>query len=180
MQWYNEPPQWSVEGDTITITAAPQTDFWRITHDDGQRDSGHVYYERVTGDFVADVIVRADYAALYDQAGLMVRLDETTWIKCGIEYFNDRQHVSAVVTRDASDWSIIPLETPPPALYLRVTRHDHTVEVHYSLDGAQYAMLRQAFLTRERTVDVGVMVCAPVGDGFTARFEGFRVEASAG
>ncbi len=175
MQWLNEPPQWSADRDVITVTAAPHTDFWRITHDNGQRDSGHVYAQRVTGDFVSEVTVRAAYAALYDQAGLMVRLDATTWMKCGIEFFDGAQHVSAVVTRDASDWSVVPVDPPPPALYLRVTRHDHTLDVTYSLDGAQYRLLRQAFLTREPTLDVGVMVCAPIGDGFTARFEGFRV-----
>ena len=31
------------------------------------------------------VRVRANYDALYDQAGIMARLDERNWIKAGIE-----------------------------------------------------------------------------------------------
>ena len=175
MEWLNEPPQWSADDGVTTAQAAPNTDFWRITHDDGERDSGHFYFQRVVGDFIASVKVAGAYHALYDQAGLMVRLDARTWLKCGIEYVGDVQHVSAVVTRDFSDWSIIPV-APPPALWLRVVRQGHTVEVSYALDGREdYTLLRQAYLTREPALDVGVMLCAPSGDGFEARFEGFAV-----
>ena len=33
----------------------------------------------------------------------MVRLDEANWLKCGIEFVEGVQQVSAVVTRDYSD-----------------------------------------------------------------------------
>ena len=56
-------------------------------------------------DFVASVKVTGQYKALYDQAGLMLRLDDQNWIKTGIEYVDERQNVSAVVTREFSDWS---------------------------------------------------------------------------
>jgi regulation of enolase protein 1 (concanavalin A-like superfamily) len=175
MQWLNEAPEWSHDGDTISITAAPKTDFWRITHDGGQRDSGHFYGEEASGDFIAEVRFSAEYAALYDQAGLMVRLDEKNWMKCGIELFNGVQHASAVVTREFSDWSIVPLDPAPSALWMRVKRAGNALEVSYSLDGATYTMLRQSYFPPQVSVLAGVMVCAPTGDGFTATFEGLRI-----
>ena len=72
MEWFNEPPQWSADDALITAHAAPKTDFWRITHDDGERDSGHFYFQRVRGDFVAAVKVVGDYHTLYDQAGTAI------------------------------------------------------------------------------------------------------------
>lgn len=175
MQWMNEPPQWSAENGVIAARAAGGTDFWRITHDNGQRDNGHFYFQRVTGDFVATVKVQGDYHALYDQAGLMVRLDERNWMKCGIEYVGDVQHVSAVVTRDFSDWSILPV-APSSALWLRVVRQGHTLEVSYALrQDADFTLLRQAYFPPTPEVQVGVMLCAPIGDGFDARFEGLAV-----
>src|SRR5262245_7888603 len=103
MQWYNEPPHWLVDDETIVVRSARKTDFWRKTHYGFIRDSGHFYYQEVQGDFKAEVKVLGEYAALYDQAGLMVRLDEANWVKCGIEFVEGVQHASVVVTRDYSD-----------------------------------------------------------------------------
>lgn len=32
MQWLNEPPHWAQTEQNLTLTTAPHTDFWRITH----------------------------------------------------------------------------------------------------------------------------------------------------
>jgi len=96
-------------------------------------------------------------------------------MKCGIEYVNGIQNVSAVVTRDYSDWSVVPLANNPPSIWLRVVRQGGTVEVFYSLDGTAYTMIRTAHLTEAETIDVGVMCASPEGAGFTTRFEGFKV-----
>jgi uncharacterized protein len=175
MKWYNEPPVWKAEGSKITATAAPKTDYWRITHDGGKRDNGHFYFEDVTGDFVADVKFSGDYRDLYDQAGLMVRLNETVWMKCGIELFEGLQHVSAVVTREFSDWSVVPLSNPPAALWLRIIRHGATFDVRYSLDGTTYSLLRSTTLTSEPTIGVGIMLCSPIGNGLSAAFDGLAI-----
>jgi len=175
MQWLHEPPHWHQTDGIFHITAAPRTDFWRKTHDGSIRDNGHFYFQHMSGDFVAQVKVSGQYTDLYDQAGLMIRQDETCWLKCGIEYVNGVQHASAVVTRDWSDWSILPLENPP-AIWLKLERHGATVEVSYSLDGQDYSLIRQAFLSEAESLQVGLMMAAPTGNGFAAAFEGFSVQ----
>ena len=137
MHWYNEPAVWAANGDTVTVTAEPGTDFWRKTHYGFIRDNGHFYYQEVAGDFRCEVKVSGGYAALYDQAGLMVRLDAETWLKCGIEFVEGVQYVSAVVTRDFSDWSVVALPGSPAALWLRVVRTGPAIEISYALDGEQ-------------------------------------------
>lgn len=176
MEWYNEPSVWDVQGDKITITSGSKTDFWRQTHYDFIRDNGHFFYQQIEGDFIADVKVNGEYQDLYDQAGIMVRLDEFNWMKCGIEFVEGVQQVSAVVTRDYSDWSIVPLPQNPASLWLRVTRRGTAIVVQYSLDGEQYTMLRMAYLTLIKTVSVGVMCASPEGDGFPVTFEKFKIE----
>ena len=175
MKWLNEPPVWRIDGGAVTVTAAAKTDFWRKTHDGGLRHSGHFYYQEVTGDFTAQVKVAGQYADLYDQAGLMVRLDEATWLKCGIEFVNGVQYASSVVTRDWSDWAIRPLDNPA-AIWLRVVRHGGTLEVFVSTDGSRFDMIRQAYLSDEPTLAVGLMIAAPTGTGFTARFDDVRID----
>ncbi len=176
MEWLNEPPLWQANGEVLAVAAGPHTDFWRKTYDGGVRDSGHFYHRTVTGDFSAEVKVSGAYAALYDQAGMMVRLNEATWLKCGIEYLDGVQQASVVVTRDYSDWSVLPLANPP-AIWVRVTRHQATLEVRYSLDGATYTLIRQAYLTEAPALQVGLMLAAPSGEGFRAVFEGFKISA---
>jgi regulation of enolase protein 1 (concanavalin A-like superfamily) len=179
MNWYNEPPHWQRDGDRIVVTAGPKTDFWRKTHYGFIRDNGHLYGQTVGGDFVAEVKVSGQYRTLYDQAGLMVRLDETTWMKCGIEYVGGVQHVSVVVTRDFSDWSVIPLPHNPPSIWLRVTRRGDSLEIHYSLDSKAYHMVRLAHFPPQEVVTVGLMCAAPEGEGFPVVFEGFAVRREA-
>jgi regulation of enolase protein 1 (concanavalin A-like superfamily) len=104
MKWLNEPPEWRDENGILSVTTGAKTDFWRETHYGFIRDDGHLRYEWVEGDFTASVAFRGDYRALYDQAGLMVRLDDRNWVKAGIEFVGDRQRLSVVVTRDFSDW----------------------------------------------------------------------------
>jgi hypothetical protein len=175
MQWYNEPTAWTHEGDRIAITTDAETDFWRKTHYGFIRDNGHFYYETVTGDFTAEVKFSGAYATLYDQGGLMVRADESAWVKCGVEFVEDVQYISAVVTRDYSDWSVLPLNNPPEWVWLRLKRMGGTVEIFFSVDGEHYMMYRTAQVSEANPLQVGVMCCSPGEAGFAMVFEGFRV-----
>lgn len=58
------------------------------------------------------------YKELYDQAGLVVRLDEKNWLKTGIEYVKGVQNVSAIVTREVSDWLVVPRQDSPAVVWL--------------------------------------------------------------
>lgn len=176
MKWYNEPPAWNVEEDKITVTSGGKTDFWRETHYGFIRDNGHFFYQEITGDFIIEVKVNGEYQDLYDQAGIMVRLDEANWLKCGIEFVEGVQQISAVVTRDYSDWSVVPAPQNPASIWLRLTRRGTAVEIHYSFDGKEYTMLRLAYLTPAQTLTAGVMCASPEGNGFPITFEKLKIE----
>jgi regulation of enolase protein 1 (concanavalin A-like superfamily) len=175
MEWYNEPDAWKAVGDTIEVTAAGKTDFWRRTHSGAIRDNGHFYYARQSGDFTCEVRLSGKYAAQFDQAGLMVRADEANWLKCGIELVDGVQNVSAVLTREFSDWSIVPAPQRLASIWLRATVHGSTIEVHYSLDGSRYTLLRLGYLPRAETISAGIMCASPQGNGFPASFTGFVI-----
>lgn len=175
MKWYNEPPNWSNRNGIIKITTGLKTDFWRKTHYNFIRDNGHFYYQEITGNFQIKVKIIGEYHTLYDQAGLMLRLDETTWLKCGIEFVNGVQQASVVVTRNYSDWSVVPLNTNPPMVWLRLKRQDETVEVSYSLNDVDYQMLRLAYLTKSETIAAGLMVASPEREGLNVTFENLEI-----
>lgn len=173
-QWLNEPAEWNQSDGAIRVTVEAETDFWRKTHDSGIRDNGHFYYTPVSGDFTAIVRFAGEYRDQYDQAGLMARVDETTWLKCGIESVDEAQLASVVVTRDWSDWSVRPV-ADPPAVWWKLNRHGETFEAAFSLDGTKYDVMRQAYLTSVPQIEVGIMACAPKGGGFPVTFHDFEV-----
>lgn len=173
--WVDEPANWHVDGDTLTMTAEPKTDFWRKTFFGYVTDNGHLYGREVTGDFTATVKVTADYAAQYDQAGLMVRADETTWMKCGLEFVDGALTVSSVFTRDYSDWAGAPAEGLGKTVWLRLVRKGSSLTYAYSADGVSWREVRQGYLTETPTLLVGVMAAAPEGPGFEAGFEDFDI-----
>lgn len=173
MDWYNEPQNWSAHNGSVTMHSASQTDFWRLAGI--ARDNGHFYYQRQAGNFQIDCRFAGSYNTQYDQAGLMVRVDEAHWIKCGIEFYNGAQHVSAVVTREYSDWSIMPLISNTESLWLRLKRQDTVIEIEYALEGIHYQLLRQAYFSSNEEMGVGLMCASPEGPGFAVTFEGIII-----
>ncbi len=177
MKWHQEPPRWNVEDNEINVLTGAKTDFWRKTHYGFIRDNGHFYFQEIEGDFVAEVKISGQYESLYDQAGLMVRVDESNWIKCGIEFVAGVQQASVGVTRDFSDWSVTALPENPASIWLKVTRRKEALEVHYSLDGRNFVMLRMTYLTLNEAVQVGLMGASPDGDGFAVTFKDFKISS---
>jgi uncharacterized protein len=176
-QWLNPPSGWSVRQEHLSVDVSPDTDFWRKTHYGFIRDSGHFFFEPISGDFSMQVRIRGDYASLYDQGGLMLRRSEEYWMKCGIEYVEGTQLASVVVTNDYSDWSVTPLVTNPKEVWFRVKRKECSLEVFYSVNGVDFTMLRTAYLQCLRELDAGIMCAAPQGPGFRIIFSEFLMEA---
>ncbi len=174
--WLNEPAAWNGDASALEFTTSDTTDFWRETFYGFVRDTGHAFLREVSGDFTASATVLGDYETLYDQAGLLLRIDETRWIKAGIEFTDGLMHFSVVVTNGVSDWSVIPLEDAQPAdpVFVRMTRHDDAVRVQFSVDGANWQLARLCPFPATDT-KVGVMACSPQRAGFHARFRDILV-----
>ena len=174
--WLNPPSKWNGDDSAMEVVTDANTDFWRHTFYGFVRDSGHAYLRPVSGDFTAAVVAYGDYQALYDQAGLFLRLDERHWIKAGIEFTDGLMHFSTVVTNDVSDWSVIPLPDarPDDAVAIRLTRHGDAVRVQFSLGRAPWQLARLAPFPAQ-DARIGVMACSPERAGFKARFEGLVV-----
>lgn len=111
--WLNRPKTLAINGDTLDVVTDQATDFWRKTHYGFTRDSGHFLGIRAGAGFTAQLRARAQYEALYDQAGIMVRVDEQHWVKAGIELSDGRAMLSSVLTNPVSDWATGPYEADP-------------------------------------------------------------------
>ncbi|MDE6071023.1 MAG: DUF1349 domain-containing protein [Muribaculaceae bacterium] len=176
MQWFNEPESWNVKESALTMFVTPQTDYWRISHYGFTVDDAPFYYGEYGGEFEATVKIIGDYKARFDQAGLMIRLDNENYIKAGIEFVDGKYNLSVVVTHHTSDWSVIKLDRPVEFIYIKAVRRLDAIEVFYSFDGKEYVMMRNAWMQDNHPVKVGVMGASPDGEGFNVKFEEFKVK----
>jgi hypothetical protein len=175
MTWMNEPQSEKRTGDTLVVRSRPKTDFWRKTFYGYITDNGHFLHLDATGDFTFEARVNGRYAALYDQSGLMVRLDAENWMKCGTEFFDERRHASVVFTRDFSDWSTMPDLSETDAIWWRALRKKDSIETLCSVDGQKFTSVRQGYFPPNVKVQVGIMCAAPEGPGFEATFDSLKL-----
>ena len=176
MQWFNEPEEWEIKDNSLSMFVTPQSDYWRISHYGFTVDDAPFYYTTYGGEFEVKVKVTGDYKQRFDQAGLMLRIDHENYIKTGIEFVDGKFNISTVVTHKTSDWSVIALDKPVPYIWIKAVRRLDAVEIFYSLDDKEYTMMRTAWLQDNIPVMVGLMAASPDGKGFKATFEHFKVK----
>jgi uncharacterized protein len=175
--WLNPPPDVRVEGADLLVTTGAETDFWRTTGYGYVRDTGHA----LLADLPVGTAVEVDYTAeltdLYDQAGVMVRVDESVWLKAGTELFDGMPHVSTVGTHGSSDWS--PAAVPEWAgrtVTIRVSRVGDALTVRARTAGEQWRMIRLAPLSPDVPATAGPYCCTPTRAGLTVRFHRFEIQ----
>jgi regulation of enolase protein 1 (concanavalin A-like superfamily) len=173
--WLNQPKTWSADGAQLRVTTDAQTDFWRKTQYGFIRDSGHFFGTETDGDFTAQLHVAAQYTSLYDQAGMMVRIDDNHWIKCGVEFSDGQLLLSTVLTADKSDWAVSIAPAMPDGFWLRVTVAQGVIRVQYSSDGQRWPLLRLAPFPVAAHYLAGPMCCTPERGGLEVVFSRFML-----
>ena len=176
MSWLNPPASVSLQRRRDhRAKSRAKTDFWRKTFYGYVTDNGHFFHMPVFGEFTFQARVNGKYAALYDQAGLMVRLDEKHWMKCGSELVDGKRWASVVFTHEFSDWSTMEDLSQSDPVYWRVVRKKDSIEAQYSKDGDKFTTIRQGYFPPFVEAQVGVMCAAPEGAGFEAIFDQLRL-----
>ncbi|WP_442864137.1 DUF1349 domain-containing protein [Arthrobacter sp. ATA002] len=129
------------------------------------------------------VTLFGDFTSLYDQAGLMIRIDERIWVKAGVEYSDGALQLTTVITNGTSDWSLSPLRTNHGEITLRLTRQSSAIHVQY-LDRygliGRWTSLRLGYLPMTSVCQVGLMACSPERGDLHVGFTDFSVCPSAG
>lgn len=173
--WLNAPSNWKVVAGQLDVTTENETDFWRDTYYGFVHDNGHAYLIPADDGFTATLRVRANYTANFDQAGLMLYLDDRHWLKCGVELTDGDRFLSVVVTNGRSDWSVCQPFRELDDFRLRMTVRDGSVLIHASRDGTSWSMLRVAAFEPAPSYRVGPMTCSPSRAGLEVTFSDFSI-----
>ncbi|GLR88866.1 DUF1349 domain-containing protein [Bradyrhizobium iriomotense] len=178
--WLNEPERWTAQGDSLQIVTNKATDFWRETHYGFTRDSGHFLGFPTAEAFTAELRVQGDFQALYDQAGIMVRIGANHWVKAGIEFSDGRAMLASVLTDGQSDWATAPYEHDAGDFWVRATVANGVLRLQVSADGKLWPLVRLAPFPKASSYLVGPMACTPERAGLKVAFSSFRLIAPLG
>jgi regulation of enolase protein 1 (concanavalin A-like superfamily) len=179
-RWLNEPTQWGLAPAALTVRTGHGTDFWRETHYGFTRHSGHFFGQTAPPSFTATLRVRAKFEALYDQAGIMVLVDEAHWVKAGVEMYDNEAAAGSVVTIGRSDWATGPFGGDPADFWIRAIVDASVLCIQSSADGQRWRLLRLCPFPVAEHYMVGPMCCTPERAGLEVLFSDFSVAASAG
>ncbi|MBY5377387.1 DUF1349 domain-containing protein [Rhizobium leguminosarum] len=174
-KWLNAPVNASRDETSLTMTTDAKTDFWRETHYGFTRDTGHFLGFSSADGFTATIRIQGEFRTLYDQAGLMVRIDEKRWVKTGVEFTDGELFLSTVITDDKSDWSVSQPFKELEDFYIRITLAKGAMRIQASRDGSFWPLLRLAPFPLADRYEVGPTACTPERSGLTVRFSEFEI-----
>lgn len=187
-RWINPPQEFVVGPSEITLQTEPGTDFWQSTFYGFQYNNAHALVLNRSDNFTFSVSIECAYRTAFDQAGIIIWIDENNWIKASLEYENENfSRLGAVVTNAGySDWST----RDSPALTrfeFRISRRgpDFMIEArtdssweqlritHLSALGEttkQMGITPSNELLTGPSVEVGIYACSPGNSQFEAKF----------
>jgi len=188
--WTREPASVAVDdAGSLIVEAVEGSDWWRDTAYGFRHEDGHgLLAPWAPGTAVEVTFVLDGMTGEFDQAGIAIVIDETTWIKAGVEQSDGHPQLGAVVTVGASDWSTGPVdEWIGRAVTVRASRIADAVVIR--------ARSRPQDDTGPRLVEdewrlvrvarfpfgdarIGPMICAPTRAGLRVRFLDWRVTAA--
>jgi len=162
------------EGDGLVVGAAEGSDYWRTTHYGFIHDDGHGLLVEWPADAAVEVTFDASaLTALYDQAGLLLWVDDEHWVKAGLEVSDGVLHLGAVVTNEMSDWSMAPVpEWAGQLVTIRASRSgelgdDITLRARTATSGWRTSRVAPF---PAAAASAGPMVCAPTRGDLEVRF----------
>ncbi len=194
-EWLNPPATFRADTAGISITTQPGTDFWQRTFYGFRAANAPAAIIAVDGNVTFTVRVRADYNRRYDQAGIIVWVDEDNWFKASVEHEDaTRGRLGAVLTTAGySDWST--RDVPAMAhVWFRLSRRgpDFRLEARVGELWEQLRIFHMSALgptdpgwtslpasdVPATRVRLGVYACSPEHSSFTAEFDELSLRPS--
>ena len=169
--WTTPPVRVWPDGDRLMVEADEGSDAWRHTSYGFVHDDAHALLAPLSESEAVEVSFVLDFDRQFDQAGVMIRVDDATWIKAGVEVSDGSPQVGAVVTRGASDWSVAPVpDWAGREVTIRASRDGDAVTIRARSEGEDFRLVRLAPLDPHAPVQAGPFCCAPTRAGLTVRF----------
>lgn len=170
-RWSAPPVRADEDGPDLVVTPREGSDAWRITAYGFTHDDAPALLAPLPSPGAVEVSFTADLGRQFDQAGLMLRVDEGTWLKAGVELADGVPQLGAVVTLGRSDWSV---QAVPGwrgrRVTVRASRDGDAVTIRARADDEPFRLVRVAPFPADAEAAAGPYCCAPTRAGLVVRF----------
>lgn len=192
--WINAPRKFALTESTLALTTDPETDFWQRTYYGFQNDNAPAFLFEEPDNFTFTAKVDFQYQALFDQAGIIVYLDQDNWCKASAEFEKENLYrLGSVVTNFGhSDWATTDIESTQSLTY-RLSRRGPDFLIEVSFDNRVFHQMRILHLhclgdtsqkmgaanppvSATNSVKFGLYACSPTNSSFTATFSDIKLQ----
>lgn len=174
MEWTREPSEHKITADKIEIVTSPYTDLWQRTYYHFRNDNAPVL-QLATEEKYFSFLVKTEFESKrrFDQCGVVMYLDSENWLKCSVEYENEKfQHLGSVATNMGySDWAVTAIDASVKSMWYRFSRRESDYRIECSENGIDFQQMRICHMWKAaEKIRFGVYACSPEDSSFKATF----------
>ena len=180
LEWTRTPQDFTINGDTLTVTTAPHTDLWQRTYYHIRNDNAPILQMKTREQYFS-FVVKTDFTQShhrFDQCGIVMYLDSDNWLKASVEYENEQfQHLGSVVTNNGySDWATTAIPADVKTMWYRFSRRADDYCIECSYDGVNFSQMRICHMyAGDGEISFGIYACSPEESSFTAVFTDMKI-----
>lgn len=172
--WENEP-DFNFCEDSIVIKPSKKTDFWQDKRHNISAKPGHFFCSQKINDFA--IISKwkiPEQIPQMAQFGIMSKIDDENWCKISLtKDKSDKLFLFISVTNNGiSDFCRFSFTGQAAFVYYKIQSIEGIFSVSYSLDGANFNLLRVfQFIKESKIHKIGAYSCNPTEEDFKAVLE---------
>ena len=182
LKWLFPPESFEmVRKDGLKIMPAAKTDFWQKTYYNPpiEKCIGPVLTLEMPWSceqWCVETQFTLNPINQFDQAGIMIFIDDLHWLKAGIECVDREPKMSCVVTNGKSDWSTQPWKgVEEVSIRVSYMRESFVVQCKLKDKWELIRISHISSLQKTQPLRAGVYCCAPTAGGMSAVFHSLTI-----
>jgi len=173
----NKPLSVKTNKNTIVLVADSLTDMFRDPNVTYNTDNAPKLLFTPDENFILTCSIEHAFQSKWDGGALVLKMDSLNWIKfCFEKDYKLKNRVVSVVTRNVSD-DCNSSEIASTKVYYKMAKADNVITLYYSLDGAEWMLVRHLQIDASKAFKIGFLAQSPTGSSCSVRFDEIRYEA---
>jgi uncharacterized protein len=175
--WENTPERYSIVSNELVIVAGQKTDMFRDPNVTYNTDNAPKLLFKADSNFVLVTAIEHSFTNKWDGGAIVVKQDSLNWIKfCFEKDYTGARRVVSVVTKGVSDdCNSVAIEGNK--VFYKVAKAGPVFTLYYSMDGAQWFLVRHLQFGAMKGVYVGFLAQSPTGDRCEVKFSSITYQA---